>query len=115
MTQVPEVALLKILLMRLLFPDVLLLLYIIEPHYLWMLRDVLEFHPMFGVAIQRPTTYKGYFMPIIIWVEMVLVYIISKDFDLNLLLMGGDGGMYRGGEVSAVLVGAFTGVVVVQS
>ncbi len=38
----------------------------------------------------------------------------TKDCTFNLLLMGGEGGMYQGGEVSAVLVGAFTSVVVVQ-
>ena len=53
-------------------------------------------------------------MPII-WVGIVRVCIKTKDCTFNLLLMGGEGGMYQGGEVSAVLVGAFKSVVVVQS
>jgi len=42
-----------------LFPQVMLPLFIYEPRYRKMLRDVLEGHRMFAIAMQKPSSPKG--------------------------------------------------------
>lgn len=70
-----------------LFPQVMLPLFIFEPRYRKMLRDVLESHRMFAIAMQKPSTPKG--TPSnIAGLGLVRAAVTHKDGTSHLILQG---------------------------
>ena len=70
-----------------LFPQVMLPLFIFEPRYRKMLRDVLDSHRLFAVAMQRPNSTKG--TPSnIAGLGLVRAAVTHKDGTSHLILQG---------------------------
>lgn len=70
-----------------LFPQVMLPLFIFEPRYRKMLRDVLEGHRMFAVAMQKPGCPKG--TPSgIAGLGLIRAAVTHKDGTSHLILQG---------------------------
>ena len=70
-----------------LFPQVMLPLFIFEPRYRKMLRDVLETDRMFAIAMQKPSTPKG--TPSnIAGLGLVRAAVTHKDGTSHLILQG---------------------------
>lgn len=70
-----------------LFPQVMLPLFIFEARYRKMLRDVLETHRMFAIAMQKPSTPKG--TPSnIAGLGLVRAAVTHKDGTSHLILQG---------------------------
>jgi Lon protease-like protein len=70
-----------------LFPQVMLPLFIFEARYRKMLRDVLESHRMFAIAMQKPSTPKG--TPSgIAGLGLIRAAVTHKDGTSHLILQG---------------------------
>lgn len=70
-----------------LFPQVMLPLFIFEPRYRRMLRDVLDSHRMFAVAMQKPSSPKG--TPSgIAGLGLIRAAVTHKDGTSHLILQG---------------------------
>jgi Lon protease-like protein len=70
-----------------LFPQVMLPLFIYEPRYRKMLRDVLEGHRMFAIAMQKPSSPKG--TPSnIAGLGLVRAAVTHRDATSHLILQG---------------------------
>jgi Lon protease-like protein len=70
-----------------LFPQVMLPLFIFEPRYRKMLRDVLDSHRMFAIAMQKPGSPKG--TPAgIAGLGLVRAAVTHKDATSHLILQG---------------------------
>ena len=70
-----------------LFPQVMLPLFIFEARYRKMLRDVLESHRMFAIAMQKPSTPKGT-PSSIAGLGLVRAAVTHKDGTSHLILQG---------------------------
>jgi len=70
-----------------LFPQVMLPLFIFEPRYRRMLRDVLDSHRMFAIAMQKPGSPKG--TPAgIAGLGLIRAAVTHKDATSHLILQG---------------------------
>jgi ATP-dependent Lon protease len=70
-----------------LFPQVMLPLFIFEPRYRRMLQDVLETHRMFAIAMQKPGAPKGT-PSAIAGLGLVRAAVTHKDGTSHLILQG---------------------------